>query len=80
MDTQKKQLVKGFNDGYLLAKYEPELSNMLVKHKNDHSEYFEGFVSGKAEYDKEKERSHQKDMLRNITPDRGKEDKERDKE
>lgn len=46
-----KQYIKGFNHGYLLAEYDPELAKQIVKNPNVESEYFKGIVSGKQEYD-----------------------------
>jgi hypothetical protein len=45
--------LKGFNNGYLLAKHEPELMAKLTAQTNEQSEYFKGLVSGKQEYEKE---------------------------
>jgi hypothetical protein len=55
MDEQKQeqQYIKGFNDGYLLAKHEPALSEQLSANPNEHNEYFNGLIGGKAEYEKE---------------------------
>lgn len=46
-----KQYIKGFNHGYILAEYDPELAKQIVKHPNVQSEYFKGIVSGKQEFD-----------------------------
>lgn len=53
MDTQEQQYIKGFNNGYLLAKHEPQLAAQLTAQPNNHSEYFKGLVGGKQEYEKE---------------------------
>lgn len=45
--------LKGFNNGYLLAKHEPELAAQLTANPNDHNPYFKGLVCGKQEYDRE---------------------------
>lgn len=46
--------VKGFNDGYLLAKESPDLLNTLLQgNQSKSSEYFKGLVSGKRELEKE---------------------------
>jgi hypothetical protein len=45
--------LKGFNNGYLLAKHQPELAMQLTVQPNDHSPYFKGLMGGKQEYDKE---------------------------
>ena len=54
MEEQEQQrYIKGFNNGYLLAKHEPELASQLSAHPNDHNPYFKGLVAGKGQYDKE---------------------------
>jgi hypothetical protein len=58
MDTpqqpaQDQQYTRGFNDGYLLAKHEPQLAAQLTAQPNDHNDYFAGLVGGKQEYEKE---------------------------
>jgi hypothetical protein len=47
------QFVKGYNDGYLLAKHEPKLATQLSHNANDHSPFFKGLVAGKKQYEKE---------------------------
>jgi len=55
MEAQEELFIKAFNNGYLLAKHEPELAAKLTEQKNDNSEYFKGLVSGKKEFEKEME-------------------------
>jgi hypothetical protein len=45
--------LKGFNNGYLLAKNEPELAAQLTAQHNDHNAYFKGLAGGKREYENE---------------------------
>lgn len=69
--------LKGFNNGYLLAKHEPELAAQLTVRPNDHNEYFKGLVGGKEEYEKEvREWSKSFSKVNPAKDDRGK-DKER---
>lgn len=51
--TVDPQFLKGFNNGYLLARHEPELSKQLTAQPNDHSPYFKGLISGTQEYGRE---------------------------
>lgn len=51
--TVDPQFLKGFNNGYLLSRHEPELAAKLTAQENSQSGYFKGFVSGKQEYEKE---------------------------
>ena len=68
MDTNEKLYGEGFNNGYLLAKYEPDLTKQLIASPNNYSDYFKGIVSGKQEYDMEKVRERLKGMNQNDTP------------
>lgn len=57
MDAEK-DIVEGFNAGYLIEKYKPELARELVKSLSDvELPFAEGFVSGSKEYSKERGRS-----------------------
>ncbi len=47
------QYLKGFNNGYLLSKHEPELAAQLSQNPNEHNPYFQGLMGGKAQYDRE---------------------------
>ena len=71
MDTEKLFAV-GFNNGYLLAKYEPSLLSKIIKNVQPSAGYLEGFFSGKEEYELENNRSQMDDInrLRNISRDR----------
>ena len=59
---------KGFNHGYLLAIHEPDLASEIVANKNEHSQYFNGLVSGKQEFDMEKVRERFKGINQNDAP------------
>jgi hypothetical protein len=52
-DAQDKLYIRGFNSGYMVAKYEPDLAAKIVTYKNEHSHYFTGFVLGKEEFERE---------------------------
>jgi hypothetical protein len=51
MEQTEQEFNKGFNNGYLLAKYEPEVASMLVKDMSGQGDYFQGLVAGKQEYE-----------------------------
>jgi len=56
MDKQH-EIVEGFNAGYLVEKYRPELAKQLVKNLEGVDEPFsEGFVAGSKEYSRERSR------------------------
>ena len=78
MEPQEKLYIKAFNNGYLLAKHEPELAAKLSAQKNDDSEYFKAMVSGKKEFEKEMEAQQWLNSFSKGKPAR--EDKNLDKE
>ncbi len=78
MEAQEKLYIKAFNNGYLLAKHEPELAAKLAVQKNDDSEYFKALVSGKKEFEKEMEAQQWLNSFSKGKPER--EDKNLDKE
>lgn len=51
--TVDPQYVQWFNNGYLLAKNEPDLAAQLAASPNDKSEKFKALIAGKHEYDRE---------------------------
>lgn len=79
--TVDPQYLKGFNNGYLLQKYEPALAAQLAAHPNDHSEYFKGLVGGKQQFEKEamewaksfSKRTPEPDLAKDQNKDLGKE-------
>lgn len=71
MDEQiSAEYLKGFNDGYLLSKHEPELAVTLTAALTN-SERSMGFKAGKEEFQREIEKSKlptwlKKDRLSNL--------------
>lgn len=58
METQEREIdeqryIKGFNDGYLLTKHEPELAAKITAYPNKQNDYLQGFSGGRAEYERE---------------------------
>lgn len=51
--TVDPQYLKGFNNGYLLARHEPELAAQLTANPNEHNVYLKGFAGGKQQYETE---------------------------
>lgn len=47
------KMLKGFNAGYLLSKYEPELLRKLMESFNKNHSYLQGLKLGSQQYDKE---------------------------
>jgi hypothetical protein len=52
--SDEKEYTSGFNNGYLLSQYEPDLTAKITKDLQANTEYLEGFFSGKEEYEIEK--------------------------
>lgn len=48
MEEQEELYTKGFNNGYLLARHEPELAAKLMASSNEQNPYLHGFAGGKA--------------------------------
>lgn len=46
--------VKGFNQGYLLAEYEPALLDKLISGLDNNNEYRQALMDGKKQYEKDK--------------------------
>lgn len=53
MEEQEQLYTKGFNNGYLLARHEPDLAAKLTASPNEQNAYFRGLMFGKQEYEKE---------------------------
>ncbi|MGN6418593.1 MAG: hypothetical protein ACTHMC_13945 [Pseudobacter sp.] len=70
----EQEFIKGFNNGYLLAQYEPELLNKLLPDLKPGNNYVDGMLSGKEQHDIDKIRQPQKDVPSNNTPDKNKKD------
>lgn len=60
--NQEQKFINGFNNGYLLAKHDPELIKKLLLSKNDNNEYYKGIAEGKKQYDIEKVRERLKSI------------------
>ncbi len=67
---------KGFNSGYFLTKYEPEIAEKIFGSMPNHSEYSNGMYEGKNEHEMEKIQ----ERLNEIAKNKQKDDKELDKD
>ncbi len=56
MEQHNETYIKGFNDGYKLARYNPELFDKLKEGLSQDSEYNEGVIAGAEQWVKEKEK------------------------
>ncbi len=69
MEVQEQMYGVGFNHGYLLEKYMPDLVAKMTKTLVVSDEYTEGFFDGKDEYEIERSENELND-LRNEARDR----------
>jgi hypothetical protein len=74
MELNEQQFITGFNNGYLLAQYEPEILNTMLSKINPVNSYIAGMNYGKQEYEIEQQANQLDDLgkLRN----KGKENRE----
>ena len=74
MELNEKQFITGFNNGYLLAQYEPEMLTSLLTQISPVNSYISGMTYGKKEYELELQSKQLDDLgrLRN----KGKDDRE----
>ena len=57
MNTEK-QYIQAFNNGYVLAQYEPDFSNILFQNLTPSNNYLKGFFSGWKQVELEKIKDH----------------------
>lgn len=62
MDGQDKLFNTGFNNGYIIAKYNPGLLTALHKTISNSGDYVKGFFLGAEEYNIEAEKNRMDDL------------------
>jgi hypothetical protein len=72
MEQSEQLYIKGFNRGYVITKYLPDLSASILNNIGTTNDFIEGFSSGKHEYEMEKTRTqlNELDELRNKPEER----------
>jgi len=65
MDNNEKKYIVGFNNGYLIARYHPDLFEKLEKNLDSKNEYLQGLLFGKREHEVEKNNLKLKSKLEN---------------
>lgn len=65
MNTEK-QYIQAFNNGYILAQYEPDFSNILTRGLTPTNNYLQGFLGGlkQLELENSKNQMHELQELR----------------
>ena len=58
-----KLFIRGFNNGYYLAKHEPELLDKVITNMAPINDYLSGLLRGREEYESE----HTKSVLKKIS-------------
>jgi len=71
MEQENLTYVKGFNDGYKLAKFQPELFEKLKESLSQDNEYDTGILAGAEQWqqEKEKQRLAELDQLGDREPE-----------
>lgn len=59
-DQIELDFIKGFNAGYLLAKFKPELAKLVIKDLQVSNDFNKGLVQGQKEFQKERVKSNPK--------------------
>lgn len=80
--SNEKELIAGFNAGYLIEQHDPKLAKKLTEAVSEVEEdFFQGFVEGSNEYSKERSRAKLLDKLRGdlSSPTRSSKAKDMDK-
>lgn len=55
MDINEKLFITGFNSGYLLAEFEPQLLILLLNNVQPNNSYMRGIFAGQKEFELGKE-------------------------
>lgn len=64
MTNQEKQYIQGFNNGYLLEKFEPTLLATVLKDLSPTTPYLEGLIEGKDQLELEHSQKELDDLHR----------------
>lgn len=69
--NSEKQYIQAFNNGYVLAKHEPDFLNLLIRNLTPTNNYLQGFFSGRKQVDMENNKNHLSELqlLRNRSND-----------
>jgi len=78
MKLNEKQFTAGFNSGYLLAEYEPQLLTALLKEIRPVNSYVSGMSFGQKEYVLEQTKSHLNELNHLRQKTRDEKDRDRD--
>ena len=68
MEEEQKNYVEGFNAGYKLSKFQPDLVEKIRPSLSEANEYERGLIEGIAEWEREKEKIREAE-LNNLRSD-----------
>lgn len=78
---EDKEMLEGFNAGYLIEKHRPELAKQLVKTvEGVELPFITGFVAGSQEYTKERTSKVISKLRENISPRKSDPSKDKDRD
>lgn len=78
---EDKTFLKAFNAGYIIEKYIPALSQLLISNfQNSENDFFEGFIAGSMQCIEErgKKKSRLLTKLKELPKNQSKQDKPKD--
>ncbi len=72
--TSEKQYIEAFNNGYILAQYEPNFSEILFQSLSPANNYLRGFFTGKEQFEVQRDRNrlYELQQLRNQSQEKEK--------
>ncbi|MBK7800064.1 MAG: hypothetical protein IPJ53_13255 [Saprospiraceae bacterium] len=77
MELNEKQFISGFNSGYLLAEYEPQILTVLLKNTQTVNSYLSGMSCEKKEYELLQSKGHLNELNQIRQKTRDKKDRDR---
>lgn len=78
MELNENHFIAGFNSGYLLAEYEPQMLNALLKNAQPANSYISGISFGQKEYELEQTKSQLNQLVHIRQKDRSNQKREKD--
>ena len=78
IELNEKQFIAGFNSGYLLAVYEPQMLTSLLQNIKPVNSYISGMAFGQKEFELEQMKTHLNDLGQLRQKNRDEKNQERD--
>jgi hypothetical protein len=77
MEMNKKKFITGFNAGYILAEFEPQILASLLKNINPINSYISGLLLGEKEFQSQQRNDHLTELEQIRQKNRDKPEKSR---